>query len=94
MSTTACGRCLRQTNDRRGGQLVSAPKVDLRAVAGDVGIEVGAIYVSNLSHGRRLRDDSNWLVPARSSCSVLPAFGKFDPVCRTATEPADPAQQE
>jgi hypothetical protein len=38
--------------------------VRVRVFAGAFGIESGAINVSNVSHSRRLRGDSSWLVPA------------------------------
>ncbi len=46
------------------GNSCSAPKVRVRAFAGDVDIESGAINVSYVLHSRHLRGDSHWLVSA------------------------------
>ena len=44
----------------------SAPKVRVRAFAGAVGIESGAINLSKVLHSRRLHGDSHWRVSATS----------------------------
>ena len=67
------------------GNSCSAPKVRVRAFAGAVVAEPGTTNVSNVSHRRRLRGDSVWLVPARSRHSRRAAVRRLGRATGAAT---------